>query len=404
MLYSRDGKIATREGKVLERKNNILTFQVQGSTFPDPSATNGQFELNFSEPQTVLVNYGDGSTVEYQSKGSSNYIQIMNPQSTVNPDQYSHHVYSDGLTGTRFISMLFEDLKTLKFISFFFCQIEGVFPININSASNLESLYLQSTNNLERFPASISQNKNIKFLGLGRAFSQRLNQIPDGFFEMSLEELIIGNAAVLTDLIASNFFKINQLKNTLKRLVIRNNFVETLPDSIEECINLEIIDAYNNPLLEFPKQIAFLTGLVTLRLGKNITSSNNSIPVLFNQNLEDFDVRIESLNFSDIPLSFKNLKSLRIINAFDQLVINDTRFDEFIDEFYTLTIENAYLDPATAPPEETFPNQFRNVTWGDSSLTPTGTIQAPAIDGDPQTQGEKIHELVNKYGHIITTA
>jgi hypothetical protein len=402
MLYSRDGKIATREGKVLERKVNTLTFQVQGTQFPDPSGTvKGNFRIVFNSSQSILINFGDGDVISYQSKTSENDVSIVTENPTL--DEYGPHIYKDTNTGFRFLTIEFQDLTELTEISFFFCQLSGIFPVEINAAQNLRSLFLQSTNFLETFPASIAENKNISSLGLGQAFKDRLSQIPDAFFSMNLEEFIIGNALILTDLISSNFFKINQLKDTLKRFVIRNNFVEFLPESIKECQLLENLDMYDNIFKEFPKQIPFLSSLKVLRMGKGVLE-DSSIPVMYNEKLEDFDVRFENLNFSDIPISFSNLFSLRVINEFNQLVINNLRFDEFINQFYTLIVNNAYLDPSTAPLEETYPNKFRNITWGHSSLTPSGIIQAPIIDGSPQNQGEKIYELVNKYGHIITTA
>jgi Leucine-rich repeat (LRR) protein len=410
-MYSVGGKTVSVGNKFPENKVNTLTFQVKGVQFPDPSDSLGQFELRFNSPQTVFINYGDGSNIKYESKTNENLIAIRNNPESADANSYVPHVYNDENTNLRFITVGFEDLKKLNSISFFFCQLSGVFPIDINSAINLDSLLLQSTNNLEGFPESIAQNKKIRILGLGQAFANRLEKIPDAFFSMSLEVFVIGNAAILTDLISSNFFKINQLKDTLKRFVIRNNFVEKLPDSIQECILLENLDMYQNNFKEFPKQISFLENLKILRMGDTLSLENTEIPVLFNEKLEDFDVRFGNLDFLDIPLSFKNLKSLNVIRAFDQLVINNTRFNEFIDAFYELCTENGFLNSSSTVAQNTgFPEQFRNIVWGASSLTQTGAVEAPpqfvqgSNNGNPINQGQKIYVLVNNYGHTITTS
>ena len=100
------------------------------------------------------------------------------------------------------------------------------------------------------------------------------------------------------------------------------------------------------------------------------------------------------------------------LGGFNQVVNTVNKYNLFVDKLYILVFENAYLDPSLAPEDEDYPEQFRDVAWGESggSAIPVGTVEAPtgfiqgSNNGNPTNQGQKIYVLVNNYGHTITTS
>ena len=111
-----------------------------------------------------------------------------------------------------------------------------------------------------------------------------------------------------------------------------------------------------------------------------------------------------------IPQKWTGFKSLKSFTVFQFDIQSDTSFDIFINTFYELCTTNGFLNPASTQAVNTgFPEQFRDIPWGHSSLTQTGEILEPtgyvqgSSNGTPTNQGEKIYVLVNNYGHTVTT-
>ena len=77
MFYSVDGKIVQVEETFCERKVNMLTFQVEGSQFPNFSAADinnyrNYFWFDSLVENSVTVNWGDGVTEVFNFSSDGN--------------------------------------------------------------------------------------------------------------------------------------------------------------------------------------------------------------------------------------------------------------------------------------------------------------------------------------------
>jgi len=120
----------------------------------------------------------------------------------------------------------------------------------------------------------------------------------------------------------------------------------------------------------------------------------------------------ESL-INEIPLKWTGLKSLTNFVYFYSVIKTNLLFQTFIENFYTLCTENGFLNPSSTEAQNTgFPEQFRDISWGDGNdwFTVSDTIQAPSgfssgiSNGTPENNAEKIYVLVENYGHSVELA
>ena len=92
-------------------------------------------------------------------------------------------------------------------------------------------------------------------------------------------------------------------------------------------------------------------------------------------------------------------------------VNNSSRFNEFIESFYQLITENAFVNPTSAEAlANDYPNQFRNIAWGHSGLAVDTPVEAHPdyisgqFFGAAQTNGQRVYELIDNYGHVVDHA
>jgi Leucine-rich repeat (LRR) protein len=418
-MYSIDGKIITVENKFPENKVTSLTFQTSGSKFPTGTVLNGAdyFEFRSSTENSVIVNFGDGTIETYLFVlESGQYKFQMNPYNIVEGKKYGEHVYQDGNSGIRNITFEFQNLEKITAIDVLYVKLEGLFPSEINAAKDLNFLRLYRTKSLTEFPLSISENKNLKTVDLRDISESKLLKIPDGLFELDLEVFSGYSVFNLSNVISSNFFKINQWATTLEKLDLTNCGIRTLPQSFFSLTNLFDLRLASNDFDYFPEGFNSLKKLTRFYLGSD--------DLTFNENSEWGDIselndlRILLLNQTDLSVDDINIHFRGLFSLTDIFMGNGTfidrsqnvRFNDFINSFYILCTSQGYLNPSSAPISENYPNKFRNISWGHSSLTQTGNIQAPVgfsqgiSNGTPANQGEKIYVLVNNYGHTVITS
>jgi len=399
MFYSIDGNIVKLEGGFPKRKVNTLSFQVYGDKFParrDALNYDPTFGMRFLKPEDIVVNWGDGNTSSFTT---DDFLM----------DENNQYTYQDNETGPRIVTFTFSDLSNLVDIYMSWAKFIGVFPVELGAAENLETMSLTRIE-LNSFPNSLSNLSNLKIWVISNALESKLNKIEDGLFNSDIEVLTLDSSYSLGDVISSNLFKINQFKDSLKHLDLRRTDLTELPESIRECTKLEYLGLDFSNFSEFPKQIESLINLEKLSIGYGSFLNNNSFIDFSNLlKLETLSLRISNLKLDEIPTKWKGLKSLTTFINFDDFINSDIRFNEFIGYFYTLCTNETYLDTSTPTAQaDEYTNKFRDISWGDSSLTPTGTYQAPtgfvrgSNNGNPTNAAEKIYVLVNNYGHTVT--
>lgn len=413
MIQTAENRILTVNGKPFQRKVKTLSFKVYGTQFPSQYSTGltGSFLLTFFKPQTIKINFNDGNIKSYSSLTASNEIAFRVDNTLANPS----HVYTDGNAGERTITIEFEDLVELKGINAYFIAWTGAFPVDIGEAKNIESISLRSLQ-LNSFPNSLTYLRKIRQWGTrGVLIGNLLPQISEGLFNNPIESLVISSTYDLSDIVSSNFFKIDQLKHTITDFQADYCKIANFPDEIKQCTLLKRLVCDFNNFATLPKEIEVLTNLETLTLGNSVATyllsgDNSMLDFSLLNKLKTLSIRFVNIIFDDLEVKWAGLLSLANIggttNVFFNFVNTTERFDLLISKLYILATTYASIIPggAAAP----YPNRFRNITYGSPLLSFTGEKVAPAgyvqgvSNGTPTTVGQKVYVLQNQYGHLIT--
>jgi hypothetical protein len=424
MLYSLDNRIISVEDRFPQRINNSLTFQVDGDRFPNPNFltySNG-FLFRSLIKQSISVNWGDGTIESYTTSDSRNIGEYIgwtqDGEDSVyikNDEVKPIHNYQDSNVGNRFITFTFENLNEIFAFRSSQIKLIGPFPTNILSAKNLGSLILFGPLFITTLP-DLSKNKDLSTITLGRINenSNSFNKIPENFFETNPKIFRVVNTFDLSNLIASNLFRIGEMTN-LEQLDLSGCLATELDESFGNLIEIRDLRLLGNPFTYFPESIAKLPKMYRLYFQLDFSVENASFP--------DFKDLVSlttfyfisnnsgtSFNLQEIPLKWAGLVKLSSFALFRRFIKNNDKFDEFTDVFYTLCTNEGYINASSVPLGDLYPDRFKNISWGHSSLTQTGNIQAPVgfsqgiSNGTPANQGEKIYVLVNNFGHTISTS
>ena len=135
-----------------------------------------------------------------------------------------------------------------------------------------------------------------------------LKTLPDSIGQLgSLEVLYLrGNKLVyLPD-------SIGQLQN-LHRLDVKNNMLENLPSTISRLPHLLAIDASSNDLRELPEEFSKLVAMETLMLGDNSLDGMHSHAVTTMEGLRTLD--LHGNNFASLPFVVDTLERLEALEA-----------------------------------------------------------------------------------------
>jgi hypothetical protein len=423
-MYSVGGKIISVGNKFPEKKVNTLTFVVSSTQFPESTISfqhpRGAVYFDSSSSNSVSVNWGDGETetLNFGSDVSSAPYRIGwkagdEASSNLPGDTFAgRHIFSDNNSDLRVITFTFRDLSLITNITFVYSALYGLFPSEIGAAINLKTIYLGATKFLGGIPETLTKNKNIESFIFQSTFLNIKEKIPDGIFNNNVTDFVGRGSFDLSDPISSNFFKINNLKKTIVYINLGVCSIITLPQSLSECTLLRRLELDKNPIKN-PEVIEPLFNLV----GLSIDSGNFENGLFNTTNLTKLtSIRVENMTESlipEIPLKWTGLKALNSLSFFRNVIRTTPLFQTFIENFYTLCTENGFLDPSSTEAQNTgFPEQFRDISWGDGNdwFTVTNPIQAPSgfslgiSNGNPANNAEKIYVLVENYAHTVELA
>ena len=187
-------------------------------------------------------------------------------------------------------------------------------PREIGLFTQLEKLDM-SSHNLTSIPPSIGELQNLKKLYLG---SNKLTSLPREIYNLeNLNVLHLGN----DDL--PHFSKdgnrvtisndIRKLQN-LTRLILGNNYMNSIPDDIVKLGNLTYLDLSRNNLKTIPDDIGKLKNLMYLDLSRN---NLKSIPPSIGlcKNLRYLDLSYN--NLTSLPKEIEDLPKLSKLNVRD---------------------------------------------------------------------------------------
>jgi hypothetical protein len=423
-MYSVGGKIVSVGNKVPEKRINTLTFQVSSAQFPDyvfpfnDSRNDAYFDS--LGPNSVTVNWGDGiiETFNFGTDGRANPYRIGwsgngEPTSGLEGNSLAgRHVYQDDNDGLRTITFTFRRLDLINKISFSQARLYGSLPIEIGAADALIDISLSRNYFLEGVPESISDIKSLESFKVSDSFINRLDKIPGGLFNSELALFNVSGSFNLADPISSNLFKINNWKNSLRILAMGNCSISELPISLSECKTLIIAELFKNPIKN-PEVLETLFNLRVLYIDCD-SFENGLFETTLLTKMETLVPRYMTEDLiNEIPLKWTGFKALEDIVGFGNTTGTTFLFQTFIENFYTLCTENGFLDPDSTEAQSTgFPEQFRDISWGDANdwFTVSDPIQAPTgfslgiSNGTPANNAEKIYVLVENYGHSVTLA
>jgi hypothetical protein len=420
MIYSVEGRVVKVDDRFFEKKVKSLTYQYQGNLFPQsyyniPNAgdNNGNEIILFrsTKPNNLTVNYGDGNSVtkEFTPSGST-FICGLTINTENHPYAIPQHVYNDGFTGLRNITFEFLDPDYIIEIKFRFVQLFGSLPVDTIYFKNLSDLTYSFASNIVTVPDSFPEK--IQNFRLSTALVNKLNSLPDTLFLTEMQDLNLTASYDLSDNISSNFFKINILKDTLTNLSLQSCLIGLLPQSLSECVLIDDLRLLGNPIKN-PEVLESLFNLDRLYIDCD-SFENGLFETTLLTGLRFFYVGnlTESL-INEIPLKWTGLKALSNFVIFGNVVKTNIIFQAFIENFYTLCTENGFLDPSSTEAQNTgFPEQFRDISWGDGNdwFTLSDPIQAPSgfslgiSNGTPANNAEKIYVLIENYGHTVELA
>jgi hypothetical protein len=412
-MYSVGGKIVSVGNKVPEKRVNSLTFQTRDSVFPDNTISDGsRITFGTSVIQSFSINYGDGTILIIESVNGE--MGVSNGSFEGRDGHLPQHTFLDTENNgsLRNITFDFEFITGLTSFVSFYSRLYGAFPVDLGLATSLREITLNRTFELETFPDKISTIKGLKGLAFIGAFkaNSRPVKLPNGLFATDLEQLTVTGSFNFEDNISSNLFKINQLSQTLNNLQINSCGVKELPEEIGSLLNLILIDISgdNTEPLENLSELINLRYTPFEKYDDFINSTNLNKVQRIRYDYKGSGV----ISYENIVNQWVGFKSLFNIELTQELLDrSNNNFDNFTDSFYILCTNQGFLNSSSQEALDTgFPNQFRNIFWGSSSLTQTGNIEAPpqfvqgSNNGNPINQGQKIYVLVNNYGHTVATS
>ncbi len=414
-----DGKIAKVDGKFSFRKANTISFSVDNAGFPISNAIgHGQLAIESKKPISIVITDGinnypltsnqlfgsryrlsitsDGNTIDgFNTGASSGFFGLIN---FVNP-----------VAGTRTISISFQNPKDITVIRLVQFNLYGAIPDEIKIFKNLEELQFNVLRQVTSFPTDLSALINLISLNLRIISPLKFDKIPDSFFNLDLKNFQAASVFDCSDEVSSNLFKINQWTNMLN-LDLRDNDIDYLPNDWQSMANtLNTLRIDGNNYTDFPPALALFPNINRLDFGINNGGVRQPWFDLSLWNDLSIFYLYGDVGISDISTAWNSLFSLSIISNFDRWINNTVDFDTFINQFYTLCITNGSITNNSGE-FATYPNRFRNISWGEGSLVFTGSKVAPAgyvqgvSNGTPSNEGEKVYVLQNQYGHTVTHA
>jgi len=413
-----DGKLMRVDGKFSFKRLDSLTLTVSDAGFPIVTTSSVASFGVISEKPIRMILITDEQSFYFEStipNGSyyslsitSNGASIPGFNSVGITALYSSVNFSNPLGSTKTISLKFDNIDSLVAIQFQSFDLYGSFPNEIKNCSSLQKINLGYVRYLTAFPEDLAGLVSLSNLSLFAISQYRLSKIPDSFFNLNLTIFRSDNIFDLSNIVSSNAFKINQFTN-LRQLELTSSLMNDLPtDWIVFKESLEDLRIAGNSFNSFPTVIDEFKKLKVFYCSLIGTDTKEWFDMsgFYDLSLVSFS---NNTRLDDISISWQDLYSLNRFVIFKNFTFTNERFDEFIDQFYILCTVNGSITNNSGQ-FATYPNRFRNISWGDGSLSFTGAKVAPAgyvqgvSNGTPTNQGQKVYVLQNQYGHLIDHA
>lgn len=414
--------IVPKFGNMVKKYTQTLSLVNSNRYFPYAinSSAAAQIILIFSEPTTVIVNWGNGKIETFNTfvniNGANEFSvkRQASGQGTIPNGTFSSLGKDYGTAATRYITFEFDRLLltelTLNSIvlpiqtfSLPLAEYPALTKLNLAYLIQTFNGSLVTNGSLREFNFSNISESLVDYLGINGVFldSGTYNRIlPPEIFELPLKTLAIGGNYQVNNFTVSNMNRIGtDLANTLENLTMTIPFTQAqgLPSNFVNLVNLKSFTIANISTAlnwtSLPIVIQQMNWLQSISFYSTYSLSFTSVGIDFSNfnNLIYLNfVRLISTvtNHSwinTLPTSIRTL-DLRIFN-------NQTNLNNCITAIYNKVKTNSAYNGLII--------MLENIA-GVLSAIPTGTYQSPAVIGSPQSPMECIWELNNIYGCTVT--
>lgn len=382
-----------------------LIFEHNQNQFPPgwgSTQDSGYISFRTSTPNTIYIDFGDGSEVYSEQFEDTVQFTASNPIHNYNrTDRYK-------------VSIWFEYPELIKEFRIYFTPFIGEFP-NQLGLYNLEIINIH-TARFESFPEN--------FLGgvfntvyLQNITTSTINYIPSWITSSRIESLRLNLNFDLNDKNTSNLDKLVNIQglNTFytSHCNITNN---SIPNNWKDISELRTLGLGLNPITEITeelnncKQITRLifgiqSGVTGVQQQLHFTSWGVGVTDMNNLQALEWTHLINAP--ATLPTGIETATNLKTLIA-RGVYRTQERIDDFVDNAYTIVTNKADITGVNTLLREVYLHiGYSNANTLPDLVRPTGEYQAPTgyiqgvSNGTPASAMEKIYVLVNQYDWTV---
>ena len=423
MAYLNFGGNIMKFGSSIMNSGESFVINAFGKTFPAEydDYNIGIIILEFSTPEIVTINYGDGTIINYTASfiSAGRYqVYLRKKGANTSATDVNVYTYPDGLAQNRYVSISFNRSKitVLKLESIRLQTGNLLFEItkypNLRVFNIIQLLRIVNLNLEGSFASSMVQEIQINNAFISS--SPYYNSIPSSFFLMPLKTLGVGSSGMGNSFASSKFDQIYLLSSTLNNLIIQgtpitdNHFGDgPLPSNFSELTSLNQFTMLSTNHTVIPSTLNTIPSLTSVSFGYSSAligwgDLSNLI------NLTRINVAALQNISTILPSYLTLLTKLKNMQA-QACFKTQLRVDTWVDNWYTFITTNAAMTGANTLQFRGMNHNIANINTGVGTISPTGTYQQPtgyvagSNNGTPASPKEKIWVMVNQYGHNWTT-
>lgn len=415
------GKLRKQHNLIFGNTSTLSFISLPTATkFPDYHNNTGYFYLDFDSPQSIRINFGDGTIQIFNTFLSSSGFHRFRLDAGSNMlETGSLGAYTFKNSNVRRNVFITFDKERLIGISMYnvrkFANQTLIFPFS--EYPNLKTFDFQVLETITALDFRNVENSKIDYIGIRRVFvngNEYNSKIDARLFQLPLKFLSISGS--FQDYTTSNAPLIGtELADTLESLTYSSPITALgFPSSFSNLVKLTFFQVVSvsqggSNSIRFP---SIADNWVIL---ETFSFSNNSVIVLtgFDNNFQNQPNLIEIkmlgniTNITDFSFISQLQEKIKILDF--KGLSNSSRMTELIDAIYTMTTTKASITGSNTLPYRGIRLSLESYTGWAAAVVPTGVFQAPSgyvqgvSNGETSiSDREKLYVLQNQYGYTIT--